>query len=960
MSATELFFDTVRQLDARDGSGELFTADIYGSNIGDAGSLRLAASLNRNRTLKILNLGSNCIGDEGATAISKSLLVNTTLHTLHLHENSIGNDTVFCLVQSLTRHMASLRLLNLASNAIDDNGAVALAQVFKTPLNTNGNISLTELNLSSNPIGNAGAIAISKMLQQNASLMVLDMSHCQISDLGGLSFAEALISNTRLQSLDLSFNGLSQTLGDQFLSSMIQRSEMMKLCIQGQGISQDILARVNALGPQPPPPPTKWSRPAPQGVMEAMESRMCESAVEKLKSVKGNRSEPNTTKRTTVVKMNIRMPAVLSSGANTAEVATTEGGNIFKKSSQNIRSSRAFRKSGSLKKSGKNIESGQSVASAVFNSDADTAHASQIEAVAANCGNIFKKTLQNVRSTRAFKTSGTQKESDKIIESGEFTCEGIQSSVENAKHDNKIEDMNTFERDTVLHTAVIEASVIVADAQAIATDIIGEAQKQLARVIIASKSKPVSFELAQQIATGIHSIKSKLEIDSMRHSAFYNSCVPTSTVDLCSQTKTQERVPDESCPIVPANAQFSGVKFMVHPSAPLGFQQCKLVGNLETTPVSTAAHVSLEYISAADQQRELLNSQMLSAMVSDEATNLDAISVSEASLDENHSEVELSAAQIERFKSFLPHDDTTCIDPLIHEPIKFMSLKSLPFLEMEHLSEVFHTEEATSIQHNEITGPMWFIKKRSMYDANLYSLPEHIIVKQFFEEINETFHQEFPLFYAIQSHHCITITHVLGNAGVPVGLVMEHLPLLLDEAMFSFSFLDAIHVLLQCSAALHCLHLSDVVHSNINTFSFVVSKDFRRVKLVEFAIDQCILSSLGFVHKQEPLFTAPEMSNEDSAPTISSDIYAFGMLIWRLFHPLSPLPLGNAPIAVSLAAFRGLLPAFKAGVPPCISDICHRCMSRDPDSRPHTMIDVINALSSARNMFVGNEAIHDF
>ena len=44
MSATELFFNLVRQLDTRDGPEKLTKADIYGANSGDAGSVRLAAS----------------------------------------------------------------------------------------------------------------------------------------------------------------------------------------------------------------------------------------------------------------------------------------------------------------------------------------------------------------------------------------------------------------------------------------------------------------------------------------------------------------------------------------------------------------------------------------------------------------------------------------------------------------------------------------------------------------------------------------------------------------------------------------------------------------------------------------------------------------------------------------------------------------------------------------------------
>lgn len=888
MSETELFFDTVRQMDAQEGSNRLTKADIYGSNIGDAGSLRLAASLTRNFTLKTLNAGSNCIGDEGGMAICKSLSTNSTLTALHLHENSLGNDTVFCFAHTLTWYNASLRVLDLSSNAINDQGCVALAHIFNSQANTIGNSSLTELNLSNNHIGNAGAVELAKALRTNASLMLLDMSYCRISDAGGSSFAEAFIINTRLQTLNLSFNGFSEEMGNDFLSALTRRSAMLKLLLQGQGISHALLARVISLGPQPSPPPTKWVRPSAQGVMEALQSRMldmCKVTRATLNSNKGLQSQNSIDKSTAI-----------AGGAT---------------------------------------------------SRSDLAESPKIEEVPKTKSNVFLTSLKSVRALRAFKRSGCEKLSDQIAPSSENSCNGSKSSSENSTLDNANPDHSrlpeTFESENLLQTAQVKASVIVADAHAIATDIIMEAQKHLARVLVASKSKTASFDVALKIAEELQNCKSKLG-DSLkiRTDNFFNAA-NSSIGDSCTPSEIMN--PDDKflTPIVHASATSDkqSAKSVANISKPLGFQQCQLIENANMTSIH---QVSTEHEGISTTDIQSTDVEVANATEFESERKSDSTMLAPLLLD-------LSAEQVERLKSFISNSDAFSIDPLFsreQEPAEYVPLTSLPFLEMEHLSEICHTENATSIVHNETTGPVWFIKTRSTENPELQGLPEYVTVKQFFEELN--FYQDISFFNAIKGHYCSAVTHVLSNAGLPVGLVMEHLPLLLDDAMYNFSLLDTVGVLVQCAAALYSLHLSSIVHSNINTSSFMLSKDYRCVKFVEFAIDQCILSSIGFVHKQEPLFIAPEISNGADAATVFADIYAFGVLIWRLFHPYSMLPLNSAPIALSLAAARGSLPAFtRPGIPVCISDVCHRCMSLDLNIRPQTMADVLHALKYAHS-----------
>jgi Leucine-rich repeat (LRR) protein len=893
MSATELFFNLVRQLDTRDGPEKLTKADIYGANIGDAGSVRLAASLNRNFELRVLNVGSNCVGNEGAAAIATALQSNSTLQTLHLHENSIGNDAVFHFGRILMWSNASLRVLDLSSNAIDDKGAIALVRIFKTPSNLEGNSSLTELYLSNNQIGNAAAIEMSKMLLENVSLMHLDLSHCRISDVGGLSFVQAVIANTQLHTLNLSFNGLSHKLGDEFIVSLTRRSQMLRLFVQGQGIPHDILTRISALGPQPPPSPTKWVRPAPQGVLEALTSRM--------------------TQDNKISNLQARLKAV-----------------------------RAFTKSGSGNRSEQSI-------SAVKAADITTpdlkeehgthlANPSEFQPLKANRGKVLsksktvscsKKMASKIRSD----TCNTEIQTSVHTDSAKIADANLEHVITDSNHPPCSETFQS-ETETALKIAQILASVIVADARAIATDIILEAQKHLARALAASKSKPL-------ISTELDDSKHK-----QTHSLLDRSAM-TYTGDL-GDLYTSIKV---SAPFVPNFAAVPVLKPVDSSallSAPLGFQKFHFINEVATVPVRSAL-TDFQGIDSANI--ETTQEEPIFQLSLDLKSETDADEESDFPSSKADWPLKSSSVQLELLRPFLGLMNTSYSDSLPHEPVTFTPLTNLPILEMEDLSELFHTDDATSIIHCETTGPQWFVKMRTFEGVELEGLPEHIAVKQFYDELSPIFHREFTLFNAIQGQYCVAITHVLTSAGASVGLVMEHLPLLLDDAMYGFSLFDAVCVLVKCGAALISLHMSNVAHSNISTHSFILSSDYRVVKLAEFAIDQCILSSNGFMHKQEAMFAAPEMMNQDNVASTLSDIYAFGALIWQILHPLSMMPQSSSPLAASLAAARGSLPVFsRVGIPSCISGICHRCMSLDPSVRPQSMIEVIDALNAAKSM----------
>jgi hypothetical protein len=900
MSATEHFFSVVRQLSSRQHSENLTQVDFYASNIGNAGAIRLADSLACNITLKNLNIGSNCISDEGATAVAKALEHNTTLHTLSIRENFIGNESAVCFAEALTCFDVRLQVLDLSSNDINDQGAIALAQIYKKLSNSDRKCSLSTLYLSNNRIGNAAAVEFSKCLLQNETLMLLDLSYCRIADSGGLSFAEALPLNSHLQTLNLSHNRLSRALGERFESALASRSETLELLVDGQGIDLDAIIRIESFGPKVHLFHSVRVHPGPQVDPEMHPV----GTAEKLSSV--------------CVKPQLRCGGSSRKGGSLVHVIPPT-----KKPSQ--------RSKASISRGGGCNPKPTSLSSFKW-SGSNTA----------DC----KHSLADADMTSKLKSdSSAISASDSSSETDRF--------VSNIPHPH-----------SVIEEAELRATSILCDAQAAAAEIIMQAQNHLNAVLCAAPTGENSQQLESSARpdTGVSTATNRSRADtsiSTYDCRFDNSLILTKS-SLSSDCSLSQRVPFTS----------------YVPPEPLGFQRCMLVKTAERCKVALGndnwsvdrsesiepldGETSLSIFSASHIKTTASDSEQAeTAASSNLPIPLDAsreqIDETAAALSAPASSHNLSREHVDILKTFLTFKSGCLPVPLVHDTIKLFRLCDLPSLQLQHLSELCYTDEVLSIDKNETTGPLWFIKFREICknDDDLDGLPEFISVKQFFEEIRDNFESEFPVFHAIQAECCVSVTHVLFDHSKPVGLVSEHFPHLLYDVMHLFSLADAVCILSKCATALHSLHVSGIVHSNISASSFLLSKDYHTVKFAEFYIDQSLLSSIGFVHKQDPLFAAPEITDRNSSPSISSDIYAFGMLIWRTLHPLPVSHLCTSPIVSSLAAARGFTPAFsRSGIPASIISTCHKCMSVDPRVRPQSMKEVADAVHAAHSAIV--------
>mmetsp|Transcript_20712 Transcript_20712/g.29761 ORF Transcript_20712/g.29761 Transcript_20712/m.29761 type:complete len:175 (+) Transcript_20712:110-634(+) len=116
-----------------------------GMHIGDREVSDIANALQKNTSLKTLDLKDNSITDKGASLLINALQVNTTLIQLNLDGNSVSDDTLSALSQALIHNNAAILKkelldgeLNLDFKGIKDSDCAAVAEVIRSTTGLTG------------------------------------------------------------------------------------------------------------------------------------------------------------------------------------------------------------------------------------------------------------------------------------------------------------------------------------------------------------------------------------------------------------------------------------------------------------------------------------------------------------------------------------------------------------------------------------------------------------------------------------------------------------------------------------------------------------------------------------------------------------------------------------------------------------------------------------------------------
>jgi hypothetical protein len=197
---------------------------------------------------------------------------------------------------------------------------------------------------------------------------------------------------------------------------------------------------------------------------------------------------------------------------------------------------------------------------------------------------------------------------------------------------------------------------------------------------------------------------------------------------------------------------------------------------------------------------------------------------------------------------------------------------------------------------------------------------------------------------AALSHPNVAAVHDYGEApgqsGEPVPYVVMELvdgPTLtevltdgpLDPA-------EAMRICADVAAGLAAIHARGLVHRDVKPGNVIVNAD--GAKLVDFGIAASIgepdeVGEDGIMYGT-PAYLAPERL-EDGVVVPGSDVYALGLLLYRLLAGKTPW---SAETTIQMLRAHAYLPPRPLpdidGVPAEVADLCRRCLAKDPVERP--------------------------
>mmetsp|Transcript_9898 Transcript_9898/g.23877 ORF Transcript_9898/g.23877 Transcript_9898/m.23877 type:complete len:674 (+) Transcript_9898:46-2067(+) len=147
--------------------------------MSDMDGAGLMQGLERNGSLRHIDLTGNMLSQKFAWELRTMLLTNTSLETLKLDCNLINDDAVFFVAEALSKNKRSvLTRFSATNNLIDHVGFGALMEVCKQD-----HCRLRYIDLQNNKISRCSSGAVTASISRTTSLEVLNIAQNRVSDI---------------------------------------------------------------------------------------------------------------------------------------------------------------------------------------------------------------------------------------------------------------------------------------------------------------------------------------------------------------------------------------------------------------------------------------------------------------------------------------------------------------------------------------------------------------------------------------------------------------------------------------------------------------------------------------------------------------------------------------------------------------------------------------------------------
>jgi|GEM_PF-6670082 len=167
-----------------------------------------------------------------------------------------------------------------------------------------------------------------------------------------------------------------------------------------------------------------------------------------------------------------------------------------------------------------------------------------------------------------------------------------------------------------------------------------------------------------------------------------------------------------------------------------------------------------------------------------------------------------------------------------------------------------------------------------------------------------------------------------------------------------------LEIIYQSAAGLGHAHSRSVLHRDIKPENIFVTST-GRVKLLDFGLAKKLgdksLTAEGMA-VGTPVYMAPEIL-EGKKPIAQSDMYAIGMILFRMLTGKLPIPIQNTAASIAeifgpvLHAHEEGLPrpsSLRPGLPIWLDELCAALISRDPEIRPSNGAELAKFLEGHR------------